>query len=375
MKILIISHEFPPIGGGGANACMYLSKHYAEVGNEVTLITSAYQNLEKIEYIYGVKIIRVNSKRKYKDHCGFGEMLSFLMKALPRAEKEEKICKFDICHVFFGIPSGPIGYYLKKKYHLPYVIRFGGGDIPGFQERFVLIYKLLSPFVKIIWNNADALVANSEGLKLFAQNFYRKKAISVICNGVDDKVFIPKYKKKEMNEIIILFVSRLIERKGLQFIIPELKEIQEAVNVPIRLMIVGEGPYRQELEDIALENKVSQLISFEGHKDKNEILEYYQKGDLFILPSNREGMPNVVLEAMACGLPIIMTPCEGSKELISDNGYIDNIQNIKNRIIELCNDSLLRKKMGNRSRIIIEEKFGWSNVGERYINLFQNIIE
>ena len=64
------------------------------------------------------------------------------------------------------------------------------------------------------------------------------------------------------------------------------------------------------------------MVEFVGQKNKKEIVPFYQNADLFILPSAKEGMPNVVLEAMACGLPIIMTPCEGSKELVQDNGYI-----------------------------------------------------
>ena len=66
------------------------------------------------------------------------------------------------------------------------------------------------------------------------------------------------------------------------------------------------------------------MIQFVGQKEKDGIVPYYQNADLFILPSAKEGMPNVVLEAMACGLPIVMTSCEGSKELITDNGIISS---------------------------------------------------
>ena len=130
MKILAISHEFPPIGGGGANACFFLTKGFVEKGHEVTLVTANYQGMPESEIVNGVRVIRVNSKRAHKEHCSFKEMLSYLLKAYPVANKLQKREKFDVCLVFFGIPSGPIGYMLKKEYKLPYVIRFGGGDVP-----------------------------------------------------------------------------------------------------------------------------------------------------------------------------------------------------------------------------------------------------
>lgn len=89
------------------------------------------------------------------------EMLNYLAKALLVAYKIQRTEKFDVCLVFFGFPSGPIRYVLKKKYKLPYVIRFGGGDVLGFHDHFTKIYKLLGPAIKAFWRNADILVANS----------------------------------------------------------------------------------------------------------------------------------------------------------------------------------------------------------------------
>ena len=177
MKILVVSHEFPPIGGGGANACYFLTREYVKAGHEVVVVTANYQNMPELEVISGVSIIRVNSGRAFKDHCGFGEMAGYLAKTMKIIGKLENDEKFDVCQVFFGIPSGPIGYWLKKKYHVPYIIRFGGGDIPGFQKRFKWVYKFISPAIKVLWRNADALVANSNELKKFAESFYCKKSI------------------------------------------------------------------------------------------------------------------------------------------------------------------------------------------------------
>lgn len=374
MKILAISHEFPPIGGGGANACYFLTKGFVERGHEVTLITANYQGMSESETINGVRVIRVDSKRAHKEHCSFKEMLSYLLKAYPVANKLQKREKFDVCLVFFGIPSGPIGYMLKKKYKLPYVIRFGGGDVPGFQERFTKVYKIIAPAIKLIWKNTDALIANSQGLKDMALDFYDKNPFDIIPNGVDTDVFFP-VEREAGEEFRILFVSRLIERKGLQFVIPQLKEIQSSTDKKIKLIVVGDGPYRETLEQIAKDNQVYDMIDFVGQKDKSEIVTYYQNADLFILPSAKEGMPNVVLEAMACGLPIIMTPCEGSTELICENGYKAERKEFADYIIKLIEDNEMRKEMSINSNKRVKKIFSWEHVVNEYLETLDGLLK
>lgn len=374
MKILAISHEFPPIGGGGANACYFLTKGFVEKDHEVTLVTANYQGMPESEIVNGVRVIRVNSKRAHKEHCSFKEMLSYLLKAYPVANKLQKRENFDVCLVFFGIPSGPIGYMLKKKYKLPYVIRFGGGDVPGFQERFTKVYKIIAPAIKLIWKNADALIANSQGLKDMALDFYNKKPFDVIPNGVDTEVFYPSV-KEESDEFKILFVSRLIERKGLQFIIPQLKKIQDSTKKSVKLIVVGDGPYRETLERIAEENHVSDMVEFVGQKGKEEIVPFYQNADLFILPSSKEGMPNVVLEAMACGLPIIMTPCEGSAELICENGYKAERKEFADYIIKLIGDNEMRKEMSINSNKRVKNFFSWKHIVNEYLETLDGLLK
>ena len=374
MKILIISHEYPPIGGGGANACFFLARQFAQSGNDVDILTAMYEGLPKTEKTEsGVKIYRVNCKRKNKEKSSFAEMLSFLCSAWHKAEKMASANHYDKCLVFFGIPSGPIALHLKKKYGLPYVVRFGGGDIPGAQKRFKYIYKVISPILRKIWGEADALIANSVGLKKRAQRFENRYEIQVIENGVDDQFFCPSDIKKEDSTLKILFVSRLIEGKGLQFIIPNIRDINDEVvkkgKKGIKLLIVGDGPYRQTLETLTKENGADCIVSFEGRKNKDEVGEYYRSADLFILPSLSEGMPNVVLEAMASGLPIVMTPCEGSKELIDGNGIISKHDGFGEALIKMCTSDDQRTRMGQNSRKLVQECFRWELIAQRYLAL------
>lgn len=376
MKILIVSHEYPPIGGGGANACLFLSKEFAKKGHNVTILTAKYGKQPENEITQDrIEILRVKCLRKKKESSNFVEMFTFLLSAFGKADKLEKKNKYDICLVFFGIPSGPIALHLKNKYKLPYVIRSGGGDIPGTQKRFKYVYMLLSPALRKIWKEAAGIIANSQGLKDRAEAFENRYEISVIENGVDMSFFQPGGKSKKRETIKLLFVSRLIERKGLQFIIPKLREIQETLYTvckkKVELVVVGDGPYRSELEELAKKAECSDSVRFEGQKNKDEVKEYYKDADIFLLPSMWEGMPNVVLEAMSSGLPIIMTPCEGSKELVTDNGIVVEYEGMKEQIIYLCTHQEKREEMGRNSLRNVEQKYQWNIIADSYLTFLE----
>ena len=389
MNILALSHEYPPLGGGGANAARNLLKGFAERGHKVALFTTFCDKrslYHKVDISDNMRVIPVHSKREREDSCSFFEMLDYLIKCYRKVKEEldGDHEKFDVCLVFFGIPSGPIGYIIKKQYGIPYIIRFGGGDIPGFQKRFTVVYKFLAPFIKAIWREADARIANSEGLQNMAYAFCDKYEFQIIPNGVNLDVFTPHEKSifkkidKEIDcnkdSIVLLFVSRLIERKGLQHIIPKLKYIEDKSGIKIQLKVVGEGPYRGTLEHIAMTENTMDMIEFCGEQRGEKLIESYRNADVFILPSSNEGMPNVVLEAMACGLPVVMTPCQGSTELIFGNGIISDIYSFADAIIELCIDCGKRQAMGRRSRELVQEKFSWDSVIEAYISELSEIV-
>lgn len=374
MNILCINHEFPPIGGGGATACYFLARELREMGHSVTVITSGFSDLPAEELINGGRVIRVRALRRRREKSTFPEMLTFLLSAFFSLSGQLRKEKFDVCFVFFGIPSGPLGWYIKRKHRIPYIIRIGGGDIPGAQDRFKLLYKILSLPLKRIWRDSAGVIANSEGLEEKAREFYNCRKLQVITNGVDSQYFC-RQPSENRNWVEILFVSRLLEGKGLQYVIPELKNIQKRAAERIHLSIVGDGPYRDELLRITRAHGMEELVSFEGLQSRESLLGYYSRADLFILPSRREGMPNVVLEAMSMGLPIVMTPCQGSKELVTDNGIIADYRHFSEAIVKLCKEPGLRKEMGKRSREIVEERFQWKQIAGQYERLLQQAAE
>ena len=100
-----------------------------------------------------------------------------------------------------------------------------------------------------------------------------------------------------------------------------------------------------------------------------------QNADLFILPSAKEGMPNVVLEAMACGLPIIMTPCEGSAELICENGYKAERKEFADYIIKLIGDNEMRKEMSINSNKRVKNFFSWKHIVNEYLETLDGLLK
>lgn len=380
MKLLLISHEYPPVGGGGANDCIHLANQFAGRGHEVHVLTVQFAGNAREETSHGgrMKVFRVPAKRAYVEHSTFFEMLDYLAKARQKAYRLCASENYDICLCFFGLPGGVLAHELKRKYGLPYVVRLGGGDIPGGQDRFKVLYKVLSPRLKEIWRCADALVANSEGLRETARDFCSQYEIRVITNAVDTEEFKPvqaedRDESGDGDGIRLLTVCRLLEGKGIQDVIPHLRRIERETQKRIHWTIAGDGPYRGELEKLAEIYAVTDRITFLGHQTKGALPGIYRRADLFVFPSHHEGMPNTVLEAMASGLPVIMREdCQSADELIRGNGIAsaDFAADLQKMV---AGDKTLLKQMGEKSREIILNHYTWNQITDQYEALLADI--
>ena len=370
MKILIINYEFPPLGGGAGNATRYLARELVTLGHDVLVLTAGYKNLAGQETLDGVKVVRVQSTRKNIHGSDPYEMLSFCWHAIRYVLKIKKQdWHFSSVISFFTIPSSIVAYIIKLRFKTPFITSLRGGDVPGFAPKELkYLHMITKPLIVYLWRRSQYVVANSNGLQRLAQQSIKQtvKDIKFIPNGVDHDIFKPN-QTESISKLTILTVGRFRPQKNIQQLISSMPEIL-LHNKEAALTIVGDGPLRKQLENSVRELKLTNKIKFTGWLNQKELLFEYQQACILAMPSIDEGMSNVILEAMACGLPIVATPVSGNQELIDDKltGYlVTDKKAMVTAVRQLLSDDALRTRMGKAS-LQKSRKFSWRKVAQQY---------
>ena len=379
MKVLFFNYEYPPLGGGAANATAYILKEYSKIPDlSVDLVTSSIDSeyhLEKMGENISIHRLPIGKNESNLHFQSQKDLLTYSRKAYFFAEKLISENKYDLSHSFFTTPCGFISLILKWQYKIPFVVSLRGSDVPGYSDRFTMLYKFITPLVRLIWSNANAVIANSEGLKSLALLTNKKQKIGVIYNGTDIHDFRPDAQKKSADKFIITpGASRITKRKGLKYLIRAIDEL--APKYPnLYLKIMGEGNEKENLELMVRKLGIEKNVEFLGRIPREKTTPYYQEANLFVLPSLNEGMSNAMLEALASGLPLIATDTGGSKELVRDgeNGFIvktKDDQDLAEKIEKLINDKELCEKMGTASRKLAEN-MSWEKVAKEYFEIYK----
>lgn len=345
-----------------------------------------FKGLPDREFMGGVEVRRVFALRQRRESSTFLEMFTFLVSGTFYGLRYAVTFRPDVVHVFFGIPCGPIGWMIKRVRHIPYVISLRGADVPSEEvQRFRRLYPWLKPLIRFLWKDADALVAVSNGLRNVALQT-QPVAIEVIANAVDLAEFTPllswerEKARRGDDRVILLFVGRLIKFKNVQTLLEAVAIVKDLTDASFVLRIIGDGVDRPNLEEQAGELGLGSYVEFHGWVDRSNILPYYQTADVFTTASIWEGMPNTVLEAMACGLPIIASDVQGCDELVHQgkNGYLVPLQDapkMAEAILLLLEDEPERSRMGRESRKIVSQTFAWDRIAKAYARIYAAIIE
>lgn len=384
MKILFVNYEFPPLGGGGGRANAQIARRMAAMGHEVHVLTSAFKGLKAVEAQNGYTLHRIPTLRRRQDKCTVFEMAVFMFSSLIYGVRHAARFRPDACIAFFTIPSGPAAFLIRRFLGIPYIVSLRGGDVPGFMGKDLSFYHALTkPLIRLLWKSARAVVANSEGLKDLALETTPQIPIRMIPNGVDAEFFNPLSTPRAPvpgvaeDAVKILTVGRLNPQKGLNTLLTALANIRSRLSRPVRLLIVGDGPLRKELEAQSRELRIDDLVLFLGWQEPEAIRGFYASADFFVLSSLDEGMPNVVLEAMAMGLPILGTDVAGTRDLVIDgkNGRLIPAQDIpalENALFQLIERADLRRQMGQASLEEIK-RYDWQRVAREYVQLCEGI--
>ncbi len=373
MKVLFLNYEYPPIGGGGANANAYLFREFARMPElRIDCVTSTMGTVDEVVAVAdNITLHRLAIGKKQLHYWTQGEVLRWLWRARRQVASLQRDHSYDLCHAFFAFPSGAIAWAARG--HCPYLVSLRGSDVPGFNPRFAAQYVVLKPLFRRIWRQAQAVVANSEGLRQLAARLTPELPLQAIPNGIDTEEFFPA-PPAELVAPRLLCVSRLVERKGVQHLIEALPAVLQAVP-QAQLTIVGEGNLLEPLRRRVVAMGLTEAVEFAGHVPHAELPAYYRRAGLFVLPSYYEGMSNTVLEAMASGLPVVASGEGGREELLSENAVMVPFADpsaLDATLIELLNDPARRAVMGAASRAIAED-FSWAAVAQRYVEIYRQI--
>jgi len=371
----MLNYEFPPIGGGAGKAHLYMLDEYRSREDlRIDVLTSAPNpGFSKETLSDNITIYKVGVHKKNLHFWRKVEVIEWLIKARFHYRQLLRTNSYDLIHAFFGFPTGWLCY--KTAVKIPYIISLRGSDVPGYNIRLGLDYKLLSPLFRRIWSSASTLVANSSGLRKLALEFMPEMDIKVIPNGIDTKRFHPQQTHSQRKPLKALTACRLISRKRIDLLIEAVAQAVK-IGVDVRLNIAGEGNLTEQLRKLANELRTADSINFLGRIPAEKMPQLYRDNDIFIMSSAHEGMSNAMLEAMASGLPIITTRCEGVDELIKDNGIVidePSIEKIAQAIKKLADDKQLYMRMSTAARAQAE-KFSWKSTAMQYLDCYRNVL-
>jgi glycosyltransferase involved in cell wall biosynthesis len=373
----MLNYEFPPIGGGAGNAHLSLLRQYADNSDlRIDVLTSAPEpGFFTENFSKNITFYKVGLHKKNLHFWRKVEVIEWLLKARPCYRKLLRENDYDLVHAFFGFPTGWLCY--KTADRLPYIISLRGSDVPGKHTRLKLDYKIFGPLLfKPIWKNAAGLVACSQGLRNRALKFLPSVSIDVIPNGIELDRFYPDKSDKRPDTTKLLTVGRLSITKRVQILVDAIRILHKD-GCKVHFTIVGGGALEHQLKQIVKERCLADIIEVTGRIDAEKMPQVYRENDIFISASMQEGMSNAMLEAMASGLPIITTRCEGVEELIAGNGIIvekPTPEDIAASIRQLIQDRQTYSSMSAASRKQAA-LFSWSSVASQYIRYYCEILK
>lgn len=354
----------------------HLTRELNKLGHNVTVLTSSYHELRGWANENGVNVYRCASLRKNRATSNIFEMLCFIISAtimLPGIIKKQRI-QGNI--IFFLFPCGPLGLILHYLFKLPFIVSFRGGDVPGADAGLNWLHQVLKPVRRKIYDKSVRIVANTKWLKKIA-NKQDAQPIQVIPNGIDADVYFPSAKpERTSHPFKILFVGRFKPEKNLAFMVTQIAKLQKECGDSFIVHMVGDGTEKTNLMNLILELGISDRFVWYGWLEKPKLVKLYQNSDCLILPSLYEGMSNVILEAMACGLPVIASRTGGNEELVDDNhtGLLFELEkenHLSFVLKKLMNTSHLAMKYGANARKSVVEKYNWNAVAREYMHIFQ----
>lgn len=366
MKILrVVSDLYPVVVGGIGLHAHEMSKWQAKLGHDVTVYTSNGDGRPIQESKDGYKIVRFRNVLKL---MGNSINPSLFFRTLNTRND------FDIVHahshLFFSTNMCAI---VRRLGSSPLVITNHGlisQTVPMWVHR---VY--IPTIAKWTFRSADRIICYTEKEKsMLIELTIDSNKIAVIHNGIDTNVFVPP--NKETNCGQILWIGRFIPGKGAEYLI-ETFSILVREWPDLKLLMIGNGPFKKNIEQKIHELNLSKNIIMKGFVPNSELPSIYQNSDVFVLPSINEGVPRTILEAMACGIPVVCTELPQLIDIVKGCGIMvpkRDPQALAEAVSKIISDKGLSQKLGENGRKNVVDNYSWEDTVNRTINLYKELI-
>jgi glycosyltransferase involved in cell wall biosynthesis len=376
MRILVLTHEYPPIGGGGGRVARDLCTRLALRGHEIRILTAKTKDLSDLrddEELF--KVIRLASCRREVFRADIKALLGYVLTSFWEGMHQIQTWKPDVIHVHFAVPAGASAYLLNLLTKVPYVITAHLGDVPGgVPEKTEKWFRWVFPMTPRIWKRAANIAAVSEHTRSLALKSY-DVPISVIHNGVELSQLDPG----EINlhdPVQIVFAGRFAEQKNLYQIVNTLNMIKDLDWV---CTLMGDGPLFDPIKAEIDKNHLGNKISLTGWVTPEKVIEEFKNSDILFMPSFSEGLPVVGVQGLSMGLALVMSRIGGCIDLVNENenGKLvlpSDTQGFANALKELIlePEKLMRFRKNSR---LIAQKFSLEYISNQYEDLLHRSIE
>jgi glycosyltransferase involved in cell wall biosynthesis len=368
MTYLLINYEYPPLGGGAATASKNLGDALTRRGNRVVVLTSAYKHLRGVADEDSITVIRVPAWRTSIHRSGMVQMTAYILSGCWHAPGIAQAYQIERVLAFFSIPGGAVARWVQYRRSLPYAVSLRGGDVPGTEPGLRLFYRLLKGLRRNILRHARYISAPSHGLKQLSE-MADPFAVKVIPNAVDCEYFRPAL-QSQRSPLTLLSVGRLHQQKNVSQVLEILLAVRNQSGMPAIARVIGDGPERQNLQKFAHRHGLDGAVSFEGWLPRNDVAAAYRSATVLVHLSSYEGMSNVVLEALASGLPVVASRIPENIELIEPewNGFLFDLNEaspkIAQAIVRLYESPDLWTQLSHRARERVTAGYSWDRVAE-----------
>jgi glycosyltransferase involved in cell wall biosynthesis len=303
--------------------------------------------------------------------------LFFLIGGMRRARQLARAKRYDIIHVHWPMPMALLGWAARRGHAAPMVTTFYGIELRWVQSRL--------PFLRWLVRWAARASAQAVAISTYTARELRKFVdVPIEVIPYTAELAPPKTTARARNgERSILFVGRLIERKGVAYLIRALGIVRRSV--PARLIIVGDGPERASLEHLAAATEVASHVHFRGRVSDDELRQAYAGADVFVLPSvldqrqDTEGLGVVLLEAMNYGVPVVASNIGGITDIVEHErtGLLvppGDERALANALTSLLENTELSRSLGQRGAQRLRETFSWDRIVDRWESVYRHAI-